>query len=69
MIFPYASLQAQRYFPSEDDGEEEDLSSVEVEHPFAYASRNVVYEVYFEDVFDLTSASSFDVVPPAVVGM
>lgn len=35
MIFPYASLQAQRYFPSEDDGEDEDLSFVEVEQPFA----------------------------------
>ena len=37
MISPYAVLQAQRYFPRELSGEEEDLSFVEVEPPFAYA--------------------------------
>jgi hypothetical protein len=35
MMFPYAELHAQRSFPRELAGEEDDLSSVEVEQPFA----------------------------------
>lgn len=65
MIFPYASLQAQRDEPRLLDGEDDDLSSVDVEHPFAYAVLNAEYDVYFPEVALFTIESRPEVEPPA----
>ena len=54
---------------TELEGLEEDLSSVEVEQPFAYAVTNDEYELYLLEVFDLTRLSSLLVEPPAEEGI
>ncbi len=62
-------MQAHRYDPSELEGLEEDLSSVEVEQALAYAVTNDEYELYLLEVFDFTRLSSLLVEPPAEEGI